>query len=94
MSVNTRSDSSPLRYISFRGTRSLSWFNYVAISERSTTSTPQSDCDMHGVTYIQESVLERFRKTVDIMVGRTPMRAFPDEYEPKKDKTDIGSIKD
>ena len=51
-------------------------------------------CDMHGVTYIQESVLERFRKTVDIMVGRTPMRAFPDEYEPKKDKTDIGSIKD
>ena len=43
-------------------------------------------CEKHGVPYIQESVFERFRKTVDIMVGRTSMRTFPTEYEPDKDK--------
>jgi fatty acid desaturase len=44
-------------------------------------------CEKHGVPYIQESVFERLRKTVDIMIGRTTMRKFPTEYEPARDKT-------
>jgi hypothetical protein len=44
-------------------------------------------CAKHGVPYIQESVFERMRKTVDIMVGRTTMRNFPTEFEPARDKT-------
>jgi fatty acid desaturase len=43
-------------------------------------------CEKHGVPYIQENVFERLRKTVDIMIGKTTMRAFPTEYEPTKDK--------
>lgn len=44
-------------------------------------------CEKHGVPYIQENVFERLRKTIDIMVGRTAMRPFPTEYEPRKDKS-------
>jgi fatty acid desaturase len=43
-------------------------------------------CEKHGVPYVQENVFERLRKTVDIMIGKTTMRAFPTEYEPAKDK--------
>jgi fatty acid desaturase len=43
-------------------------------------------CEKYGVPYVQESVWERLRKTVDIMVGKTTMRTFPTEYEPEKDK--------
>ena len=47
-------------------------------------------CEEYGVPYTQENVLERLRKTVDIMVGRTTMREFPTEYEPLSDKvTDV-----
>ena len=31
-------------------------------------------CQKYGVPYVQENVLERLRKTVDIMIGRTTMR--------------------
>jgi hypothetical protein len=44
-------------------------------------------CAKHGVPYVQESVFERLRKTVDIMIGRTTMRRFPTEFEPARDKT-------
>jgi hypothetical protein len=44
-------------------------------------------CLKHGVPYVQESVFERLRKTVDIMIGKTTMREFPTEYEPARDKT-------
>ena len=44
-------------------------------------------CQKYGVPYVQENVLERLRKTVDIMIGRTTMRKFPKEYEPIRDKT-------
>lgn len=44
-------------------------------------------CEKHGVPYVQENVFERLRKTVDIMVGKTTMRAFPTKgYEPASDK--------
>ena len=43
-------------------------------------------CEKHGVPYVQESVFERLRKTVDIMVGNTKMRPFPTQFEPRGDK--------
>jgi hypothetical protein len=43
-------------------------------------------CEKYGVPYVQESVFKRLRKTVDIMVGKTTMRAFPTQYEPSRDK--------
>lgn len=35
-------------------------------------------CKYHGVPYIQESVFTRVRKTVDIMVGKSHMKEFPE----------------
>jgi hypothetical protein len=49
-------------------------------------------CENHGVPYVQESVFERLRKTVDIMVGRTTMRQFPTQYEPAKDKAGVAGV--
>jgi fatty acid desaturase len=46
----------------------------------------QAICARYGVPYVKESVFERLRKTLDIMVGKTSMRQFPTEYEPSKDK--------
>ena len=43
-------------------------------------------CEQYGVPYIQESVWERTKKTLRIMVGKATMRPFPIEYEPAKDK--------
>jgi fatty acid desaturase len=48
-------------------------------------------CEKYGVPYVQESVFTRLRKTVDIMVGKTTMRTFPTQYEPKKDKA-VGAL--
>lgn len=49
-------------------------------------------CHRYGVPYVQESVFERLRKTVDIMVGKTTMRVFPTEYEPVGDKAKGGTV--
>jgi len=50
-------------------------------------------CEKHGVPYIQENVLERLRKTVDIMVGRTTMREFPTTaYEPSSDRMVFATV--
>ena len=38
-------------------------------------------CDKHNVPYIQENVLIRLKKTVDIMVGVSDMRQFPAQYD-------------
>jgi len=46
----------------------------------------KSICAKYGVPYVQESVWERLRKTVDIMIGKETMRTFPTEYEPARDK--------
>ena len=43
-------------------------------------------CEKYGVPYVQESVWERLRKTVDIMIGKSTMRTFPTQYEPQRDK--------
>ena len=47
-------------------------------------------CEKYGVPYVQESVMERLRKTVDIMIGKSTMRTFPTQYEPMADKATNG----
>jgi len=49
-------------------------------------------CEKHGVPYVQENVMERLRKTVDVMVGRKRMRPFPTQYEPAKDKAGAAGV--
>jgi fatty acid desaturase len=49
-------------------------------------------CESHGVPYVQESVWERLRKTVDIMVGKATMRVFPTRYEPVQDKAGASGV--
>ena len=49
-------------------------------------------CENYGVPYVQESVFERLRKTVDIMIGKSTMRIFPTQYEPTRDKAGNAGI--
>uniref|UniRef100_A0A7S3XXY5 Fatty acid desaturase domain-containing protein n=1 Tax=Heterosigma akashiwo TaxID=2829 RepID=A0A7S3XXY5_HETAK len=43
-------------------------------------------CARHGVPYVREGVLQRVRKTVDVMVGRSSMRQLDPALEPAKDR--------
>ena len=48
-----------------------------------------------GVPYVQENVLTRMRKTIDVMVGESSHKLFPTHIEPAKDKivsTDIPTV--
>lgn len=36
-------------------------------------------CARHGVPYVQESAMTRFKKLIDVMVGKTSMKSFEDE---------------
>lgn len=38
-------------------------------------------CRRHGVPYVKQNVFLRLKKTVDIMVGNTNMKWFPESYE-------------
>jgi len=38
----------------------------------------KSLCEYHGIPYVQESVFTRVRKTVDVMVGKSTMKEFPE----------------
>jgi fatty acid desaturase len=49
-------------------------------------------CDKYGVPYIKESVFERLRKTVDIMIGKTSMRPYPTQFEPIADKAGVKGV--
>ena len=42
-------------------------------------------CAKHGVPYVQESVWLRLVKTVDIMIGKTSMRKYPQKWEVEDD---------
>ena len=41
----------------------------------------QEICRKHNVPYIKENVFKRLKKTVDIMVGNSSMKWFPEPYE-------------
>lgn len=46
-------------------------------------------CKRHGVPYVQENVMWRTKKTIDIMVGNTSMKWFPATYEKKYLEMDV-----
>lgn len=63
------------------------WPDFSMLQYQKAAPKLKAICDKYGVPYVQESVFERLRKTVDVMIGTKTMRPFPTEYEPKKDKT-------
>ena len=63
------------------------WPDFSMLQYQKAAPKLKAICEKYGVPYVQESVFERLRKTVDVMIGRSTMRKFPTEYEPAKDKT-------
>lgn len=59
------------------------WPNLSMLSYQKAAPLVREICDKHGVPYIKENVFWRVKKTVDIMVGKSSMREFPEEFEKK-----------
>mmetsp|Transcript_26112 Transcript_26112/g.37450 ORF Transcript_26112/g.37450 Transcript_26112/m.37450 type:complete len:441 (+) Transcript_26112:148-1470(+) len=57
------------------------WPNLSMLSYQRSAPLVREICDKYGIPYIQENVFLRTKKTVDIMVGNTSMRWFPEDYE-------------
>jgi len=57
------------------------WPNLSMRSYQKSGPLVREICDKHGVPYIKENVFWRVKKTVDIMVGNTSMKWFPESYE-------------
>jgi fatty acid desaturase len=65
------------------------WPNLSMLSYQKAAPLVREICDRHGVPYIKENVFWRVKKTVDIMVGNTSMKWFPESFEKQYLKTDI-----
>jgi len=59
------------------------WPNLSMLSYQKAQPIVLEICERHGVPYVQENVFLRTKKTVDIMVGTSSMRWFPESYEKK-----------
>lgn len=57
------------------------WPNLSMLTYRKSAPLVEDICRRHGVPYIKENVFIRLKKTVDIMVGNTSMKWFPETYE-------------
>lgn len=57
------------------------WPNLSMLSYQKAAPLVQEICDRHGVPYVKQNVFKRLKKTVDIMVGKTNMRWFPQSHE-------------
>jgi fatty acid desaturase len=57
------------------------WPNLSMLSYQKSAPQVKEICQRYGVPYVQESVFIRVKKTVDIMVGNTSMKWFPESYE-------------
>jgi fatty acid desaturase len=57
------------------------WPNLSMLSYQKSAPLVEEICRRHNVPYIKENVFLRLKKTVDIMVGNTSMRWFPEEFE-------------
>jgi len=57
------------------------WPQLSMLSYQKSAPMVQEICKRHGVPYIQQNVFWRLKKTVDIMVGNTSMKWFPELYE-------------
>jgi len=51
------------------------------LSYRKSAPLVEEICGRYGVPYVKENVFIRLKKTVDIMVGNTSMKWFPESYE-------------
>jgi fatty acid desaturase len=65
------------------------WPNLSMLSYQKAAPLVREICDRHGVPYIKENVFWRVKKTVDIMVGSSSMKWFPEDYEKEYLKTDV-----
>jgi len=63
------------------------WPDLSMLSYQKAAPLVKAICKKHNVPYIQESVWIRLKKTVDIMVGKTSMRKFPNAWEHAPDLT-------
>ena len=57
------------------------WPNLSMLSYQKAMPKVKAICKKHGVPYVQENVLTRMGKTVDIMLGNTSMRVYPRDRE-------------
>mmetsp|Transcript_25727 Transcript_25727/g.33593 ORF Transcript_25727/g.33593 Transcript_25727/m.33593 type:complete len:434 (+) Transcript_25727:94-1395(+) len=57
------------------------WPNLSMLSYQKSAPMVREICKKHGVPYIKENVFWRVKKTVDIMVGKSSMKWFPESYE-------------
>jgi len=57
------------------------WPNLSMLSYQKSAPLVQEICDRYGVPYVKQNVFLRLKKTVDIMVGNTNMRWFPETHE-------------
>jgi len=57
------------------------WPNLSMLSYQKSAPLVEEICHRYGVPYVKENVFLRLKKTVDIMVGSTSMRWFPETYE-------------
>jgi len=57
------------------------WPNLSMKSYQKSAPLVKEICDRHGVPYVKQNVFLRLKKTVDIMVGTTNMKWFPEAYE-------------
>ena len=65
------------------------WPNLSMLSYQRAAPKVREICDRHGVPYIKQNVFWRVKKTVDIMVGTSSMKWFPENYEKKYLETDV-----
>ena len=57
------------------------WPQLSMLSYQKSAPITQEICRRYGVPYVKHNVFWRLKKTVDIMVGNTSMRWFPESYE-------------
>eukprot|EP00980_Cylindrotheca_fusiformis_P001188 scaffold328_cov130-Cylindrotheca_fusiformis.AAC.2 len=64
------------------------WPSLSMLSYQKSAPQVRAICAKYGVPYIKENVFRRLKKTVDIMVGNTSMKWFPESYEMEFLQTD------
>lgn len=56
------------------------WPDMTMLQYRKAQPRVKEICERHGVPYVQESVWKRAKKLVDVMVGKTDMMHWDDDY--------------
>lgn len=69
------------------------WPNLSMLTYQKSAPILEEICQRHGVPYIKQNVFWRLKKTVDIMVGKSSMRWFPEEFEDSYLEIDIKAEK-